>query len=197
MKPTLEKMFTSLEDSKGSGECRDLTSAFQVMITCKDRTVTNVEIVADESNDSAVIHMHLGLRSSILDEFAKQYNDSNGNFQTSDIFGLVPAVALMVSNSDHHLEGAAINRIHDLTRLLLTFAARSDEKGTWQDKLSRSVDRFFRRWDSWTNIMERTLSRDPFVGDWRVDWREFLAGEAGFYLMPWFPTMTLNERWLA
>ncbi len=53
------------------------------------------------------------------------------------------------------------------------------------------------QWEQWVRVLLGTLARDPHVGDWKIDWYEWLAGESGYATMPWFPEIPLTDRALA
>jgi hypothetical protein len=51
-----------------------------------------------------------------------------------------------------------------------------------------------RKWEEWVDVLLGTLKRDPVIGDWNIDIREFLAGESGYIVMPWFTPMSYSDR---
>ena len=137
--------------------------------------------------------MIVGLRSDILSPFQRFEHERKGRYLPCDIPGIVPGLALVVTSINTGLALSAIAK-DEATRLVLVFEGLSSRKGGSMKALSASVRNFFKRWDEWTDVLLGIIRRDPLVSDWEIDWREFLSGESGFTLMPWFRPMSSSER---
>ena len=196
-------MLTQLEDqltaahreAKGSGMI-DVTLPLQVMFSNTDRTILKARLRYHGSDRDASLIMIVGLRSDILSPFQRFEEGRKGRYLPCDIPGIVPGLALMVTSINTGLALSAIAK-DDATRLVLVFEGLSSRKGGSLKALSASVRNFFKRWDEWTEVLLGIVRRDPMVANWEIDWREFLAGESGFTLMPWFRPMPFSERELA
>jgi hypothetical protein len=139
--------------------------------------------------------MTLGLRSTFLDVFDvfEERNIPKSMFMPCDVFGLVPIVGLMCTKLNIGLEAGAIDQRDSGTYAILTFVGRSQGRVSWEKDLAQKVSRFMKQWTKWVEVLENILGNDLAVGDWDVDWREFLAGVTGYTPMPWFPALTVNE----
>ena len=196
-------MLTQLEDqlvsahreAKGIGMV-DVTLPLQVMFSNTDRTVLKARLRYHGPQRDASLIMIVGLRSDILTPFQRFELERKGRYLPCDIPGIVPGLALMVTSINTGLALSAIAK-DEATRLVLVFEGLSERKGGSMKALSASVRNFFKRWDEWTEVLLGIIRRDPLVVDWNIDWREFLSGESGFTLMPWFRPMSSTEREVA
>jgi hypothetical protein len=196
-------MLTQLEDqlvsahreAKGIGMV-DVTLPLQVMFSNTDRTILKARLRYHGPQRDASLIMIVGLRSDILAPFQRFEHERKGRYLPCDIPGIVPGLALMVTSINTGLALSAIAK-DEATRLVLVFEGLSERKGGSMKALSASVRNFFKRWDEWTEVLLGIIRRDPLVVDWNIDWREFLSGESGFTLMPWFRPMSSSEREVA
>ncbi|MHA1216016.1 MAG: hypothetical protein ACTSPX_01660 [Candidatus Thorarchaeota archaeon] len=189
-----EQLRTACETQIRIAGMVDVTGQMQVAFNTADRTVIRARLrPADQSHPLLIVVM--GFRSHMLAPFG-QVKLRHGSYLPCDIPGLVPGMAAVVSHYDHGLIANAMVR-GDVIRLVLGFEGVPDNRGDALNNLARSVYRFFRRWHEWTEVLLSTVERDPVVGEWGTDWREFLAGESGFMVMPWFRPMTYAERAVA
>jgi len=170
------------------GPEQDLTMSFQMEYNTPDRSIIRARMVTDQS-----IMVTIGLRSAILEPFERFHISSDGEFLACDIPGLIPAVAVMLRNQDRGVAAGAIER-DSTTRVILAFESERSVKDNGLRDLASTIARTMRQWDDWTNVLLGALDRDPVVGDWEIDWREFLAGEAGFVTMPWFRSLAFQDR---
>ncbi len=169
----------------------DLTMFFQMEYNTPDRSVIRARMVTDQS-----IAVTIGLRSAILEPFKRFHIPSDGEFLACDILGLIPAVAVMLRNQSRGVAAGTIER-DSTTRIILAFESEIPMKDNGLRDLASTITCTMRQWGEWTNVLLGTLDRDPVVGDWEIDWREFLAGEAGFVTMPWFRSLGFQDRKIA
>jgi hypothetical protein len=171
----------------------DVSLPLQVMFSNTDRTVikANMRYVGPDRDASLV--MIVGLRSDILAPFQKFDSDSKGRYSPCDIPGLVPGLALLASSNNNGLALSAISR-EDATRFILVFEGVAGRKGGSLKALSSAIRIFMERWTEWTDVLMGALKRDPVIGTWDTDWREMLAGESGFYTMPWHSPLSYSDR---
>ncbi|MFW9806216.1 MAG: hypothetical protein ACFFFK_05755 [Candidatus Thorarchaeota archaeon] len=196
-------MLTQLEDqliaahkeAKGTGMV-DVTLPLQVMFSNTDRTILKARLRYHDPDRDASLIVIVGLRSDILTPFQRFEPERKGRYLPCDIPGIVPGLALITTSINTGLALSAIAK-DDATRLVLVFEGLSERRGGSLKALSASVRNFFKRWDEWTDVLLGIIQRDPLVADWNIDWREYLAGESGFTLMPWFKPMSFPERELA
>jgi len=170
---------------------KDLTRSFQMEYNTPDTSILRARMVTDQS-----IIVTIGLRSTILEPFERFHIPSDGEFLACDIPGLIPAVALILRNQNRGVAGGAIER-DSTTRVILTFESERSVKDNGLRDLASTITCTMQQWGEWTNVLLGTLDRDPVVGDWEIDWREFLAGEAGFVTMPWFRSLGFQDRKIA
>ena len=167
---------------------KDLTTFFQMEYNTPDRSVIQARMFTDKS-----IIVTIGLRSAILEPFERFHIPSDSEFLACDIPGLIPAVPVILRNQSRGVVGGTIEQ-NSTTRVILAFESeRSVEDSVLRD-LASTITCTMRQWSEWTNVLLGTLDRDPVVGDWEIDWREFLAGEAGFVTMPWFRALGFQDR---
>lgn len=190
----IERVFTRKEGRLIRENEYDLTLGLQIPFSGKDWCLENARLVINQIDDSAQFHMVLGLRGSFLQPFERVLDFPDSRYMTCDIFGLVPITALVASNQDNGLSAGALERRESGTFVILAFEGRVTRKRSWEKDLARNVMRFMQRLDNFATILERTIHKDPVIGHWSIDWREFLAGETGFVNMSWFPTLTTKER---
>jgi hypothetical protein len=190
-----DQLIAASKEAKGTGMV-DVTLPLQVLFSNTDRTILKARLRYHGPYKDANLIMIVGLRSDILSPFQRFEPERKGRYLPCDIPGIVPGLALMVTSINTGLALSAIAK-DDATRLVLVFEGLSERKGGSMKALSASVRNFFRRWDEWTDVLLGIIQRDPLVADWDIDWREFLAGETGFTLMPWFKPMSFSERELA
>jgi len=138
--------------------------------------------------------MVIGLRSRILSSFPR-FSTESTNFNPCDIPALVPLVALLANGGRGLDDGGFIRE--DSTRILLQFSGEQTRSITSLKALAVNVHQFMTRWEQWVNVLLGTLASDPNIRDWRIDWHELLAGESGYFAMPWFPEVPLTDRALA
>jgi len=181
-----------LEASLGQeGPEKDLTMSFQMEYNTPDRSIIRARMVTDQR-----VIVTIGLRSAVLEPFERFHKPSDGEFLACDIPGLIPAVAVILRNQSRGVAGGAIER-NSTTRILLAFESERSVKGDGLRGLASTITCTMRQWSEWTNVLLGTLDRDPVAGDWELDWREFLAGEAGFVTMPWFKSLGYQDRKIA
>jgi len=174
----------------------DVTLPLQVMFNNADRTILKARLRYHSNDKDASLIVIVGLRSDILSPFQRFETKRKGRYLPCDIPGIVPGLALMASSINNGLALSAIAK-DDATRLVLVFEGLSGKKGGSLKALSAAVRNFMLRWSEWTDVLLGIIRRDPNVGNWDLDWREFLAGESGFITMHWFRPMTYSERELA
>ncbi len=174
----------------------DVTLPLQVMFSNTDRTILKARLRYHGPDRDASLIMIVGLRSDILFPFQRFDSERKGRFAPCDIPGLVPGLALMVTSINTGLALSAIAK-DDATRLVFVFEGLAERKGGSLHSLSASVQNFMEKWSSWTEVLLTTVMRDSVFSDWKLDFREFLAGESGFITMPWFRPMTFAEREVA
>ena len=167
---------------------KDLTTFFQMEYNTPDRSVIQARMFTDKS-----IIVTIGLRSAILEPFERFHIPSDGEFLACDILGLIPAVAVIQRTQSRGVAGGAIER-NSTTRVNLAFESERSVEDSGLRNLASTITCTMRQWSEWTNVLLGTLDRDPVVGDWEIDWREFLAGEAGFVTMPWFRSLGFQDR---
>ncbi len=171
----------------------DVTLPLQVMFNNRDRNVVKARIRYAGPDSDAWLILVVGLRSDILSTFTRFEEEIPGRYLACDIPGLVPAISLMASS---YSKGLAVNAIarDDVTRLVLVFEGQSNRRGGSLRNLTTSIYNFMRKWEEWTDVLLGTLKRDPVIGEWNFDIREFLAGESGYITMPWFSPMSYDDR---
>jgi len=163
----------------------DVTMPLQVLFNNKDRTIAKARIRFRGVDKDAWMVLAVGLRSDILSTFSRFEKDIPGKYQPCDIPSLVPALALMTSSYSRGLAMGTLAK-DDHTKLVLIFEGLANRKGGSLRSLATSVYNFMTRWTEWTDVLLSTLRKDPLVNDWNIDYREFLAGESGYYTMPWY-----------
>jgi len=161
----------------------DLTLSFQMLFNTPDRSFSKVAV-----NSEGSLLVIVGLRSEILEPFERFTDDFALHYSPCDLPGLVPAIALMVLHRCKGLVASAIERGR-MTRLVLVFDAEGDMLA-----LAHMVVRMMKSWSEWTQVLLSMLARDPLLADWHIDWREFLAGEAGFVTMDWYRPLSFQDR---
>ncbi len=185
----LEQILEASIDQEGPG--KDLTIAFQMEYNTPDRSILRARMVTDQS-----IIVTIGLRSAILEPFERFHILSDGEFLACDIPGLIPAVAVILRNQSRGMAAGTIER-NSTTRVILAFESKKSVNANGLRDLASTITCTMRQWSEWSNVLLGTLDRDPVVGDWEIDWREFLAGEAGFVTMPWFRSLGFQDRKIA
>ena len=185
----LEQILEASIDQEGPE--KDLTMSFQMEYNTPDRSILRARMVTDQS-----IEVAIGLRSAILEPFERFHVPSDGEFLACDIPGLIPAVAVMLRNQNRGVAAGTIER-NLTTQVTLVFESEKFVKDNGLKNLASAISCAMRQWGEWTNVLLGTLDRDPVVGDWEIDWREFLAGEAGFVTMPWFKSLGFQDRKIA
>ena len=173
----------------------EMTQTMAMVFTDKDRTVLEAKLKHTGPDDPAYLVMRVGLRSEILKGFPRFSKEREGRYLPCDIPSLVPVIGIMSSARMKGLEGTIIceHEPSGTTHVIFTFKGEADTRNNLDDLAAR-VMRVMERWRGWTDVLLHILDRDPNVGNWSVDWREFLAGESGFVTMPWFSPMSLAER---
>ena len=185
----IDQMFEASVDQEDSE--KDLTMAFQMKFNTPDRSIMRARMVTNRN-----IVVTIGLRSVILEAFERFFTPSEGEFLACDILGLIPAVAVMLRNQDRGIVTGAIERT-STTQVILAFESKRSVEDNGPSDLASTITRTMRQWGDWANVLLGTLDRDPVVGNWEIDWREFLAGEAGFVTMPWFRSLAFQDREIA
>jgi len=188
----LEEQLAAAVSTKGRSTA-DVTLPLQIMFNNPDRTIIKAHLRYSGLDRDANLIIIVGLRSDILSPFQKFDYDSKRKYQPCDIPGLVPGLALLASSPSNGLVLSAISR-EEATRFILVFEGLSSRKGGSLKALSSAVRIFMKRWTEWTEVLLSTLKRDPLVGYWELDWREVLAGEAGFVTMPWHQPLSYSDR---
>jgi hypothetical protein len=169
----------SIACEKKSRGLVDVTLPMQVMFNNRDRNIIKAQIRHTGAERDAWLILVAGLRSDILSTFDRFEEDISGRYLPCDILGLVPAISLMALSYNKGLAISAIAR-DDVTHLILVFEGQSNQRGGALRTLSTSVYNFMKKWESWVDVLLGTLKRDPVIGDWNTDIREFLAGESGY-----------------
>jgi len=174
----------------------DVTQLMAVHFTNADRTVMESRLRFTSQEDIAYLAMRIGLRSQILKGFPKFSHEQNGKYLPCDIPSLVPAICIMVSSRMKGLDGSIIcnHETGEPTHVVFTFKGEETPQRSNMDHLTSCVNHVMDRWKGWTDMLLNILTRDPKVGTWEIDWREFLAGESGFATMPWFSPMSFTDR---
>ena len=185
----LEQILEASIDQEGPE--KDLTMSFQMEYNTPDRSIVRARMVTDQS-----IVVAIGLRSAILEPFERFHVPSDGEFLACDIPGLIPAVAVMLRNQNRGVAAGTIER-NSTTQITLVFESEKSVKDNGLNNLASAITCTMRQWGEWTNVLLGTLDRDSVVGDWEINWREFLAGEAGFVTMPWFKSLGFQDRKIA
>lgn len=163
----------------------DVTMPLQVLFNNKDRTIAKARARYQGVDKDAWLVMVVGLRSEILSAFHRFEKNIPGRYLPCDILSLVPSLALTASSYSRGLAVSALAK-DDITRLVLVFEGQARRKGGCLQGLATSVYNFMARWDEWTDVLLSALRRDPVIGQWNIDFRELLAGESGYFTMPWF-----------
>lgn len=166
-----------------NGNDSDLTLSFQMLFSTPDRSFSKVTMNSDGS-----LLVIVGLRSEILEPFERFTDDFALHYSACDLPGLVLAIALMVLHRHKGLAASTIERGR-MTRLVLVFDTAGDMLA-----LAQAVVRMMKSWSEWTQVLLSMLARDPLLTDWHIDWREFLAGEAGFVTMDWYQPLSFQDR---
>ena len=179
----LEQELKDAVKNAESGNDSDLTLSFQMLFNTPDRSFSKVTMNSDGS-----LLVIVGLRSEILEPFERFTDDFALHYSTCDLPGLVPAIALMVLHRRKGLVASTIERGR-MTRLVLVFDTMGDMLA-----LAQAVVRMMKSWSEWTQVLLSMLARDPLLTDWHIDWREFLAGEAGFVTMDWYQPLSFQDR---
>ncbi|MHA1863832.1 MAG: hypothetical protein ACTSWA_08690 [Candidatus Thorarchaeota archaeon] len=187
-----EQLEIASKNTKSQGAV-DVTLPLQVMFSNTDRTVLKARLRYNGPDRDASLVMIVGLRSDILSPFQKFGSGLKGRYQPCDIPGLVPGLALLASSPNNGLVLSAISR-DDSTRFILVFEGLAVRKVGSLKALSTAIRIFMKRWSEWTDVLLGTLKRDPVIGNWNTDWREMLAGEAGFYTMSWHAPLSYSDR---
>lgn len=190
-----DQLLAAHQEAKVQGMV-DVTLPLQVMFNSADRTILKARLRYHSHDRDANLILIVGLRSEILSPFPRFDTERKGRYLPCDIPGVVPGLALMASSINNGLALSAIAK-DDATRLVLVFEGLSGKKGGSLKALSAAIRNFMLRWTEWTDVLLGIIRRDPIVGSWDLDWREFLAGESGFITMHWFRPMTYSERELA
>jgi len=189
----LEEQLEAAITRTGSQDTADVTLPLQVLYSNTDRTVIQARLRYSGPERDAQLVAIIGLRSEILSPFQKFETRGKGRYQPCDIPGLVPGLALLASSPNNGLVLSAISR-EDTTRFILVFEGLAERKGGSLKSLASAIRIFMKRWTEWTAVLLGTLTRDPVIGPWKTDWREMLAGEAGFNTMPWHTPLSYTDR---
>lgn len=191
------RLAEALESAIVTGEeFVNVTQLMAVHFTDADRTVMESRLRYTSQEEPAYLAMRIGLRSQILKGFPKFSNEQNGKYLPCDIPSLVPAICIMVSSRMKGLDGSIIcdHETDEPTHVVFTYKGEGTLERSNLDHLASSVNYVMERWKGWTDMLLNILTRDPKVGNWEIDWREFLAGESGFTTMPWFTPMSFTDR---
>ncbi len=172
----------------------DVTNYMQVSFNSEDWTIIRARLGRpSEGKRAPILVLVIGFRSEMLRPFG-QVRLRSGDYLPCDIPGLVPGLAAVVDGRHRGLVANALVR-GDVTRMVLVFEGKvSQSSRKALRSLATSVYRFFTTWREWRQVLLATVERDPVVSEWPLDWREFLAGESGFVVMPWFRPMSYSER---
>jgi hypothetical protein len=189
----IEGQLTSASELSKGSRMSDVTLQMQFMFNDADRIISKARLSYNGPGSSAWLVVIIGLRSEILTPFSKFDERKSDRYMPCDIPAIVPGLALMSSMQNHGLAVSAIAR-NSITRFVLVFEGVPERTGGSMKSLSTAIWNFFKRWTDYTEVLMGTLNRDPVVGFWEIDWREFLAGETGFVQMPWFSPMSYSDR---
>jgi hypothetical protein len=163
----------------------DVTMPLQVLFNNKERNIATAKVRYRGTDKDAWMLMVIGLRSDILSAFERFEKNIPGRYQPCDIPSLVPALALMVSSYSRGLAVGTMSK-DDYTKLVLIFEGQANRKGGSIRALATSIYNFMARWQEWAEVLLSILRRDPIVGEWEIDFREFLAAESGYRPMAWY-----------
>ncbi len=172
----------------------DVTKQMQIAFNSADWNIIRARL--RPTPDDPLCIMVIGFRSDMLMSFEQSRVRPRGEYLPCDIPGLVPGLASVVAHQGKGLVGNAVVR-GDQTRLVLVFEGRKKNRFGATRALATGIYRFFKTWRDWTRVLLSTIDSDPVIGEWSLDWREFLAGESGLITMPWFTPMTYAERYIA
>jgi hypothetical protein len=187
-----EQFLASSTDKPGLGMV-DVTLPLQVLFNSFDRNIAKARLRVDDGRDEALLVVVIGMRSEILSVFEKERRGASSAYLPCDMIGLTPALASVLVGQGNGVLANAIAR-DDVTRLVIVFRGTAGHQTTRFSSLASAVYQFFKRWDDWTRVIMGTLGADPVAVTSDFDWREFLAGESGYVIMPWFSPMGYVDR---
>lgn len=188
-----EQMKFAVKGNERRRNMVDFTLPMQVMFNSRDRNVVKSKIRFRGNDRDAWLVVVLGLRSDILSTFSRFEENIPGRYLPCDIPAIVPALSLMVSSYSRGLSVSAIAK-DDVTRIILVFEGEAGRSGGSLRSLATSVFNFMKKMEEWAEVLLGMLRRDPIIGSWTIDIREFLAGESGYVQMPWFSPMSYEDR---
>ncbi len=194
----IKRLEEQFQTASGSQEpiagMTDVTKHLQIAFNSADWNIVRALLKADSRRP--ILVMVIGFRSEMLKPFNWTPLRANGEYLPCDIPGIVPGLAAVIN---HQGKGVAANAVvrGDVTRLVLMFEGKREPRLRPMTSLVTGLYRFFKCWRDWNSVLLSIIDNDPVIGEWSLDWREFLAGESGFATMPWFSPLTYSERSIA
>ena len=167
----------------------------QMMFNDADRTICKASLRSGGPYGSSWMIIIMGMRSEILTPFNK-FKERLDHYLPCDIPALIPTIALMATQKERGLLLNALAR-DNVTRFILVFEGAPDRRGDSLKALATTIWRFMSQMTEWKDVLLHIIKRDPVVGHWDIDWREFLAGESGFITMSWFRPLSTEDRHIA
>lgn len=181
----LEKNLERAMKLLGDQEMVDVTRLLDVLYTCEDRTIRKAYLLR-----GPMLLIICGLRSDILDGFKRFLPYEDEDLRPCDIPGIVPLFALMSAEAGKALALSAFQHQDAHVRVVLGIES---EDGSIQSIASR-LSHLMNRWTEWTDVLLDIVEKDPATNNWLLDWREFLAGESGFFTMAWYNALPYEKR---
>lgn len=184
----LEKNFGHALKLLEKQEMVDVTRALDVEYTLEDRTIRKAYLLR-----GPMLFMICGLRSDILDGFERFIPYEEGELRPCDIPGIVPLFSLMTSEAGKALALSGFQHQGTYVRAILGIESKD---GSIKNIVVR-LEHLMNRWSEWTAVLLDIVNKDPATAQWIVDWREFLAGESGFFTMAWYNALPYEKRLIA
>ncbi|MHA1770716.1 MAG: hypothetical protein ACTSYL_08810 [Candidatus Thorarchaeota archaeon] len=172
----------------------DVTKHLQISFNSADCNIVRALLQAD--SERPVLVLVIGFRSEMLMPFTQTHFRAVGEYLPCDIPGIVPGLAAVINHQGKGITANAVVR-GDVTRLVLVFEGKASHRESPMTSLVTGLYRFFKSWMDWSSVLLSIINNDPVIGEWSLDWREFLAGESGLMTMPWFSPLTYTERSIA
>ncbi|MFO7836674.1 MAG: hypothetical protein R6V83_08465 [Candidatus Thorarchaeota archaeon] len=181
LEKNLDQALELLEDT----EMADVTRVIDTQYTSKDRTIRKAYLLR-----GPMLFLICGLRSDILDGFDRFVPYEEAELRPCDIPGLVPLFILMTAEAGKALALSAFQHQDTHVRAILGIESEDGSIGSIVSRLKHLMN----RWAEWTSVLLDIVDKDPATMGWLVDWREFLAGESGFFTMPWYTALPYEKR---
>ena len=171
----------------------DMTLSLDSRYTGPDRRVIKGTLFYNDDALDSILSIIIAFRSDIMNSFERFDATSRNRFLPCDIPGIIPSIVSLLKLGNKVRCFFTETTDAGCLQLELKFTGTSCLKGSLHD-LAVSVHRFMERWSQYTEVLIRTLLKDPVMDTWKMthdDIRELLLGESGFVTMPWF-TYSLN-----